>query len=87
MPADATVYEPGGCEQCNGRGYRGRIGLFELLPIDEDLARRIVEGGERRRISRGARESERSPACATTRPSKLLAGLTSFDEIVAVSAW
>ena len=44
LAGGSTVYERGGCEKCNGRGYRGRIGLFELLPIDEDLAHRIVEG-------------------------------------------
>jgi type II secretory ATPase GspE/PulE/Tfp pilus assembly ATPase PilB-like protein len=84
--AGATVYEPGGCETCNRRGYRGRIGLFELLPIDEDLARRIVEGANEADISRRARE-RKIAGLRDDAASKLLAGLTSFDEIVAVSAW
>ena len=37
---------------CNERGYRGRIGLFELLPIDDDLARRIVEGCDEASLTR-----------------------------------
>jgi type II secretory ATPase GspE/PulE/Tfp pilus assembly ATPase PilB-like protein len=84
--ANATVYEPTGCERCNGRGYKGRIGLFELLPIDEDLARRIVAGANEADIARRARE-RKIPGLRDDAASKLLAGLTSFDEIIAVSAW
>jgi type II secretory ATPase GspE/PulE/Tfp pilus assembly ATPase PilB-like protein len=84
--AGATVYEPGGCERCNGRGYRGRIGLFELLPIDEDLSRRIVEGANEGEIIRRARE-RKIPGLRDDAAAKLLAGTTAFDEIIAVSAW
>jgi type II secretory ATPase GspE/PulE/Tfp pilus assembly ATPase PilB-like protein len=82
----STVYEPGGCEKCNGRGYRGRIGLFELLPIDEDLAHRIVEGANEGEINRRARE-RKIPNLRDDAAAKLLAGVTTFDEIIAVSAW
>src|SRR4051812_25191750 len=82
----ATVYEPGGCERCGGRGYRGRIGLFEMLPIDEDMARRIVEGASEGDISRRAKE-RKIPGLRDDAAAKLLAGVTSFDEIIAVSAW
>ncbi len=84
--AGATVYEPGSCERCNERGYRGRIGLFELLPIDEDLARRIVEGANEGEIARRARE-RKIPGLRDDAAAKLLAGVTTFDEIIAVSAW
>ncbi|MCI0335256.1 MAG: Flp pilus assembly complex ATPase component TadA [Planctomycetes bacterium] len=84
--AGTTVYDPGGCEQCNRRGYKGRIGLFELLPIDEDLARRIVDGANEADIARRARE-RKIPGLRDDAASKLLDGATSFDEIVAVSAW
>jgi type II secretory ATPase GspE/PulE/Tfp pilus assembly ATPase PilB-like protein len=84
--AGATVYDPGACEKCNRRGYRGRIGIFEVLPIDDDLARRIVEGASEAEIARRARE-RKVPSLRDDAASKLLAGTTSFDEIVAVSAW
>jgi len=83
---DATVYDPGSCERCNERGYRGRIGLFELLPIDEDLSRRIVDGADEVQIARAARE-KKIPGLRDDAAMKLLAGITSFDEIIAVSAW
>jgi type II secretory ATPase GspE/PulE/Tfp pilus assembly ATPase PilB-like protein len=84
--ANATVYEPKGCPKCNGRGYKGRVGLFELLPIDEDLARKIVETGNEGDISRLARE-KKIPGLRDDAAAKLLGGMTSFDEIIAVSAW
>jgi type II secretory ATPase GspE/PulE/Tfp pilus assembly ATPase PilB-like protein len=82
----ATVYEPGGCEKCNGRGYRGRIGIFELLPIDEDFAHRIVEGANEGEINRRARE-RKIPNLREDAAAKLLGGITTFDEIIAVAAW
>src|SRR3954453_20626959 len=84
--ANATVYEPGSCEKCNGRGYKGRIGLFELLPIDEDLASLIDEGRNEGIINRRARE-RKLPNLRDDAAAKLLAGVTTFDEIIAVSAW
>jgi general secretion pathway protein E len=84
--ANATVYEPNGCERCDGRGYKGRVGLFELMPIDEDLARVIVEGKNEGDIIRRARE-RKIPGIRDDAAAKLLAGVTSFDEIIAVSAW
>ena len=82
----STVYEPGSCEKCNGRGYRGRIGLFELLPVDEDFASLIVEGANEGVINRRARE-RKIPNLRDDAAAKLLAGVTTFDEIIAVSAW
>jgi general secretion pathway protein E len=32
-----TIYEPKGCERCGGTGYRGRVGVFEVLTIDENV--------------------------------------------------
>lgn len=44
-PASAgeTVYEPQGCLYCANKGFVGRIGLFEMLPMDETLSRWIAE--------------------------------------------
>lgn len=84
--ANATVYDPKGCPKCGGRGYKGRIGLFELLPIDEELARVIVEGKNEGDIIQLARQ-KKIPGLRDDAAGKLLAGVTSFDEIIAVSAW
>ncbi|HEU5272443.1 MAG TPA: ATPase, T2SS/T4P/T4SS family [Xanthobacteraceae bacterium] len=36
-----TIFEPGNCERCGGTGYRGRLGVFEVLQITEDVRRLI----------------------------------------------
>jgi Type II secretory pathway, ATPase PulE/Tfp pilus assembly pathway, ATPase PilB len=41
-----------GCRQCHGRGYRGRIPVFEIMPIDETVARLIDGGGSPTRSPR-----------------------------------
>lgn len=40
----ATVYDAVGCEACNHTGYRGRLGIYELAVIDNDLRRMIQDG-------------------------------------------
>jgi general secretion pathway protein E len=40
-PTDGTLYSAQGCAACNRSGYRGRTGIYELLPIDDDLRRLI----------------------------------------------
>ncbi|QKK04016.1 MAG: type IV-A pilus assembly ATPase PilB [Pseudomonadota bacterium] len=39
-----TIYEAGGCDQCTG-GYKGRIGVFQVMPITEAMEQIILEGG------------------------------------------
>jgi general secretion pathway protein E len=41
--ADDVLYEPGGCERCNGAGYRGRIGIFEILEINNEVRALVDE--------------------------------------------
>ena len=43
-----TIYEPGGnpnCGVCGGNGYRGRIGVYEILPITHTIQKIIAAGG------------------------------------------
>jgi type II secretory ATPase GspE/PulE/Tfp pilus assembly ATPase PilB-like protein len=82
----AAIFEPTGCLRCNERGYRGRIGIFELLPIDDDLARRIVEGADEGALNRRARE-RKIPSLRDDAAVKLLSGATSWEELVSVQAW
>jgi len=43
---DIRIYKakPGGCEQCNGTGYKGRIAVHEILEVDEEMRKLIVKG-------------------------------------------
>jgi len=82
--AGASVYEPGRCAACDERGFRGRIGLFELLPIDEDLAAKIVAGSGETALIRYM-EERKIPRLRDDGLEKLLAGATSYGEVIAVS--
>lgn len=45
FPGNVQVYEPEGCPQCMGSGYRGRVGIFEFLPLDESIKDHIAAHG------------------------------------------
>ncbi|MDR3559630.1 MAG: GspE/PulE family protein, partial [Candidatus Pacebacteria bacterium] len=40
---DVKFYQPVGCEQCNHEGYHGRSGIFEVLPVDDDIKKMITQ--------------------------------------------
>jgi type IV pilus assembly protein PilB len=52
--ADANVLQPVGCEQCNG-GYKGRVGIYEVVKITPEIARIIMEEGNSLQIAAQAR--------------------------------
>lgn len=74
-----TVHEPGGCVYCAGRGYSGRIGLFEQLRSDEDIASKITSGATEAELTAIARQNG---ACALREDAaaKALAGLVTCRE-------
>ena len=39
-----TLYGPGGCERCKGTGYKGRVGIYQVMPISEAMQRMIMSG-------------------------------------------
>ena len=78
-----TVYEPVGCDQCSHTGYKGRIGVFEAIRIDETIRRLINEGGDEAAIARHAFRSSTSLADAAR--ALVLDGLTTPEEAVRVS--
>ena len=78
-----TVYEPVGCEQCSHSGYKGRIGVFEAIRIDETIRRLINEGGDEAAIARHA--FARSTSLATAARDLVREGRTTPEEAVRVS--
>ena len=52
---DLKIYKPIGCPECN-EGYRGRTGIFEVMPISDDISRIILEEGNALRITEQARK-------------------------------
>ncbi|RXZ36392.1 type IV-A pilus assembly ATPase PilB [Oxalobacteraceae bacterium CAVE-383] len=80
--ADCVLFQPGGCECCKGSGYRGRIGIYQLLPITADIERLILSGCNTREIDAAARrQGMQGLRAAGLR--KAIEGVTSLDEVLA----
>ncbi|MDR2164928.1 MAG: type II/IV secretion system protein [Zoogloeaceae bacterium] len=80
QPEDAplTLWEAGGCPHCLGSGYRGRVGLYEALWVDADLAAAISAQAGEQELAALAKDYRRLVDDAR---EKVLAGLTSFQEV------
>jgi len=77
--ATIKLFKPIGCEYCTG-GYKGRVGIYEVMPISGNIAERIMQGGNSLEIAQQAQ----SEGINNLRQSGLLkaaAGLTSLAEI------
>ncbi len=79
----AIVYEPVGCEECNGTGFKGRIGVFEAIRIDETIRRLINDGGDEAIIARHAFVN--APNLGSAARQLVRDGLTTPEEAVRVS--
>lgn len=74
-----TIYGPVGCEHCN-RGYRGRVGIFQVMPVSEEISRLILEGGNSLQLAdQASREGVDDLRASGLR--KVKAGVTSLEEI------
>jgi len=73
-----------GCDKCDNRGYKGRVGLHELLTVSRDLRRMIQKGGRAEEIQHQAL-SEGMQTLRQDGIEKVLAGLTSLDDVRAMS--
>ncbi len=72
---------PVGCDHCRGTGYRGRIGLFEILRPNEELHDLIVRRESTKALSRSAR-AHGMCTLAQSGWAKVRAGETTLDEVV-----
>jgi type IV pilus assembly protein PilB len=70
-----------GCKKCNGTGYKGRIGMYEVMEMSEDIQELILVGASAQEIRRKAIEE----GMLTLRKSgleKIKAGMTTLDEVL-----
>jgi type IV pilus assembly protein PilB len=77
-------YGPVGCERCKGSGYKGRVGLYQVMPISDEMRRLIMRGGNAIEIA----DQARLEGCRDLRQSGLLKvrqGITSLEEVMAVT--
>ncbi len=80
----ATFMRGEGCQNCNGTGYRGRAGIFEMFVVNEEIQRMIYDNVGTAKL----REKARSLGMRTMREDgvrKVLSGQTSIDEVVSIT--
>ena len=83
-PEEARTVVPkrgAGCERCNGTGYKGRVGLYEVMEVTEELRELILVGASGLELKRKAIEA----GMITLRRSglrKVMAGMTTMEEVV-----
>ena len=83
IPEGAPVHEPRGCGECGGTGYRGRVGLFEAVRVDDQLRRRINSGADEDALAAHAFSS--LPRLADSARDLVLDGTTSPEEAIRIS--
>lgn len=85
VPQGAKIYRPKGCDRCHHTGYAGRMGIFELLPIDENLRSIILKASDSVSLKRAA-VAQGFQVMRVDGIRKILKGLTSIEEVLAVTA-
>ncbi len=79
-----TPYEHVGCEACKNTGYKGRTGIYQVMPIGEAINRIIMTNGNAIDIAEQARR-ERIPDLRQSGLRKVKQGVTSLEEVEAVT--
>ncbi|MCB1788643.1 MAG: type IV-A pilus assembly ATPase PilB [Gammaproteobacteria bacterium] len=74
-----TVYKPVGCDKCT-KGYKGRVGIFEVMPVSDAMGKVIMENGNAIQI-RDLAKSEGLQDLRASGLAKVKAGITSLEEI------
>ena len=78
-----STYRPVGCSMCNA-GYKGRVGIYQVMPITEEIQRIILRDGSALEIGKQAAE-EGVDSLRRSGLHKVKLGLTSLEEVVAVT--
>ena len=85
VAAEPRWMEPVGCAQCQNTGYRGRVGIYELVPVDDAMRQAVVAGASHVQL----RDMARERGCRLLREDGLVKawqGVTSVDEVLRVTA-
>jgi len=83
--AGIDLYRGRGCENCSQTGYQGRIGLYELLIINERFKERILMGASAAQLRRVAREACNMKTLREDGVQKILNGITTISEVARIT--
>ena len=81
---DVKVFKGKGCPECNNSGYKGRVALYEVMPINDEIKELILEGASAQELKKlavrlGMKTLRRSGL------NKIKAGVTSIEEVLRVT--
>jgi type IV pilus assembly protein PilB len=79
LDAGITIFGPKGCKSCNG-GYKGRLGIFQVMEVSETMGRIIMEGGNAIQIADQASQ-EGVIDLRQAGLNKVKDGVTSLEEV------
>jgi general secretion pathway protein E len=82
LPAGATLMRGSGCRSCRQTGYRGRLGIFELLRSNDRLREMVMEHQNAGRIANAAREDGLLTELREDGYAKITQGLTTVSEVM-----
>jgi type II secretory ATPase GspE/PulE/Tfp pilus assembly ATPase PilB-like protein len=75
-----TICRARGCDECSHTGYKGRIGIFEAVVMNQEIETTLLSNPSEREIRKAAK-SQKLPSLREDAILKILAGITSFDEV------
>jgi general secretion pathway protein E len=84
IPMPTTVYVAGGCLECRQTGYRGRSGVYELMPLNSALQMAVGENPDLTNLRQLAVAAGMHPL-RHAGAAKVIAGLTTVEEILALT--
>ncbi len=79
-----TIYQANGCDSCRGTGYQGRLGIYEILQMSQEIREQVASGAPIEQINRqGVKQGMEPLRLSGVR--KVVQGLTSMDEVLRVT--
>ncbi len=79
-----TPFRPVGCERCSDSGYKGRVGIYQVMPVTEAMQTLILAGGNALEIAAQAR-AEGVSDLRRSGLVKVMQGMTSIEEVLGVT--
>ena len=86
LPDDLIIRRHVGCKECRSTGYSGRTGIFEIIPMNENIREMCIKGITSNQIKR---ESIKTTGMKTLREDgwrKVKAGVTTIEEVMRLTA-
>jgi general secretion pathway protein E len=80
----AELYHPVGCLECRMTGYKGRVGIYEIMPMSAEIKKLVVNGADLAKLREQAMREGMKPL-RIAGAKKVAAGLTTIAEIIKVA--